>query len=60
MNTTVNALKALYLSFGGASSDVENITTIPDMIDALSELEKTGGTLIATDDGSGHVKIEIG
>ena len=36
MNTTVNALKRLYVAQGGSAEDVENITTIPEIIDALA------------------------
>ena len=39
MNTTVEALQALYVSKGGNLSDVENITTIPEMIDALADFQ---------------------
>ena len=36
--TTINALKNLYVELGGNLEDVENITIIPDMINALSEI----------------------
>jgi len=36
--TTINALKKLYVELGGNIKDVENITIIPEMIDALSEI----------------------
>ena len=32
---TVEALQALYVAFGGNIEDVANITTIPEMINAL-------------------------
>lgn len=40
MNTTVEALQNLYVAKGGTLSDVENLTTIPDMIEALSTLSE--------------------
>ena len=40
MVTTVEALQSLYVSMGGNSADVENLNTIPDMIEAISELEE--------------------
>lgn len=36
--TTVDALKALYVVLGGSAEDVENITLIPDMINAYENL----------------------
>lgn len=36
--TTINALKNLYVELGGNIKDVENITIIPEMIDALSAI----------------------
>ena len=36
--TTINALKNLYVELGGNLEDVENITIIPEMINALSEI----------------------
>ena len=41
MKTTVEALQDLYLAKGGSFEDVENITTIPDMIDAITTIEST-------------------
>ncbi len=38
MNTTVEALKALYVALGGSAEDVANITIIPDMINAMVPL----------------------
>lgn len=43
MKTTVEALKDFYVSRGGQLTDVVNINTIPDMIDALNALEWGGG-----------------
>ena len=36
MDTTVDALKNLYVALGGTAADVANITLIPDMINALA------------------------
>lgn len=36
MDTTVDALKNLYVALGGSADDVENVTLIPDMINALA------------------------
>lgn len=38
MKTTVDALKGLFTALGG-SADVRNISTIPDMIEAISGIE---------------------
>ncbi len=38
MNTTVEALRALYVALGGTASDVANIVIIPDMIKAIAVL----------------------
>lgn len=38
MNTTVEALKALYVALGGTAADVAEITLIPDMINAMVPL----------------------
>lgn len=36
MDTTVEALKALYVALGGTADDVANVTLIPDMINAIA------------------------
>lgn len=38
MKTTVEALKDYYTEIGGTSTDVENVVTIPDMIEAITAL----------------------
>lgn len=43
MNTTVDSLKALYVKFGGDPDNVAAISTIPDMIDALTEIVDVSG-----------------
>jgi hypothetical protein len=44
MNQTVDALKALYAALGGNSTDVADITLIPDMVNAIATLVQSGGT----------------
>jgi hypothetical protein len=44
MTQTVDALKALYAALGGNSTDVANITLIPDMVNAIATLVQSGGT----------------
>lgn len=41
MKTTIEALQDIYVAKGGALSDVENLVTIPDMLEAISEIEET-------------------
>lgn len=43
MDTTVKALQALYAALGGSADDVANITTIPDMINAIASHVAAGG-----------------
>lgn len=38
MDTTVKALKNLYVALGGNAEDVEEYVIIPDMINAISTL----------------------
>ena len=44
MDTTIDALKNLYVALGGTASDVADITIIPDMINAISALVASGAT----------------
>ena len=46
MNTTVDALKRLYEKMGGEAEDVENISTIPDMIEELTSIAEPSGSVI--------------
>lgn len=39
MDTTIDALKALYVALGGEAETVANISLIPDMINAIAELD---------------------
>lgn len=43
MITTITALKNLYVACGGTASDVANITTIAEMIEALKNVLQGGG-----------------
>lgn len=43
MDTTVKALQTLYVALGGTAADVENLTTIPDMINAIASHIGEGG-----------------
>lgn len=36
MDTTVKALQNLYTALGGDAAEVENISTIPDMVNAIA------------------------
>lgn len=37
MDNTLDALRNLYAALGGESGDVENLQTIPDIINAVAE-----------------------
>ena len=52
MNTTIEALQNLYTVLGGTASEVAEITTIPDMINAIAGLSsvKASGTLSINED----------
>ena len=51
MKTTVDALKGLYEKMGGESADVEDVSTIPDMIDELTTVAGSGGGSTITKEG---------
>lgn len=48
MNSTVEALKALYVALGGSADDVANVTLIPDMINAIATVAATVATAANT------------
>ncbi len=48
MDRTVNALKNLYVAFGGSADDVVSITTIPDMINAMAPVAENIVTAATT------------
>lgn len=43
MDNTIAALQNLYAALGGTPSDVANLTTIPDMINAIATHVGAGG-----------------
>jgi hypothetical protein len=43
MDNTITALQNLYVALGGDAADVANINIIPEMIDAISNLNIGGG-----------------
>jgi len=56
MDNTITALQNLYAALGGSTADVANITTIPDMINAIATHVATGGaaelpTVSSSDNG---------
>ena len=56
MKTTVKALQDYYVEKGGQLADVADITTIPDMIDAITALGGGGSSLPAvTSDDNGDI-----
>ena len=52
MQTTIEALQDLYVARGGNLEDVQNINTIPDMIDAIASMteESTEGSVPISSD----------
>ena len=58
MDTNVDALKNLYVAFGGSSDTVANMATTADVINALATLVAAGGGSIlpaVTADENGKV-----
>lgn len=39
MDNTLDALRNLYVALGGEVADVENLVTIPDLINAIAQLD---------------------
>ena len=57
MDTTIKALQNLYVKLGGSLTTVANITTIPDMINAIATVAESAVApelpeVSATDNGS--------
>ena len=48
MSKTVDALKNLYVAFGGSADDVVSIVTIPDMINAMVPVAESIATAATT------------
>ena len=44
MDTTIIALRNLYVAMGGEAEDVANLSMIPDLINAIAELVASGAT----------------
>lgn len=44
MDTTVVALRNLYVAMGGQAADVANLVIIPDLINAIATLVSSGAT----------------
>lgn len=57
--TTINALKNLYKALGGDLDDVENVTIIPDMINAIAEVagEKVDLPTVTAEDAGKVLKV---
>lgn len=63
MDTTIDALKNLYVALGGTASTVVDVTLIPDMINAIASLIADGSTkelpeVSATDNGKVLTVVE--
>ena len=52
MDTTIVALKNLYVALGGSAADVADVVIIPDMINAIATVAGAVKTAVtASDDG---------
>jgi hypothetical protein len=64
MDTNVDALKNLYIAFGGSSDTVADMTTNADVINALATLVSAGGgsilPAVTTDDNGKVLKVADG
>lgn len=54
---TVEALQALYVAFGGNIEDVVNITTIPEMLNALATIVPSALSVLPTVTSSDNGKV---
>lgn len=54
---TVEALQALYVAFGGNIEDVANITTIPEMINAITTVVSSSSWGLPTVTSSDNGKV---
>ena len=65
MDNTLDALRNLYAALGGESGDVENLQTIPDIINAIStQVSTVVGTIelpeVDADDNGKVLKVVDG
>lgn len=54
---TVEALQALYVAFGGNIEDVVNITTIPEMLNAIATIVPSALSVLPTVTSSDNGKV---
>jgi hypothetical protein len=59
MKTTVEALKDYYVEIGGTATDVENVTTIPDMINAITAMGGGSSLPEVTAEDNGDVLMVV-
>lgn len=64
MDNNITALQGLYVALGGTLADVANITTIPEMINAIATVASgvAGATLpaVTADDNGKVLKVVDG
>lgn len=56
--TTIQALQTLYVALGGTATDVDDLNTIPEMVNAFASLDAIGAGGIVTKDNDGEVNIQ--
>lgn len=54
MDTTVDALKNLYEALGGTAADVQDITLIPDMVNAIAAQVTANAAAAETKEENGN------
>lgn len=60
MKSTVEALKDLFVKLGGHADDVTDDVTIPDCVDAITDImNPSGSRLVVHSDDNGTVMIEM-
>ena len=57
MDNTITALKNLYVALGGNANDVENVSIIPEMINAIAGLLAAGGGTLPAVDAEDNGKV---
>lgn len=64
MDNNITALQGLYVALGGTLADVANITTIPEMINAIATVVPSGGGSslpdVTSDDNGKILKVVDG